>query len=152
MRRVAIVAAVIAAVVIAYAGSAIWSVSSLLLAVRAGDGGAIVRQTDIRRLRDMLAAQIVEAYLDRIGGKRQLERLAVAAYGPGVADALVGKILDEGLTRLLRDGVVQDPARPSAHVSLAPLGALKPGELAELASRIRPFEAARVRSADQPVR
>ncbi len=140
MRRVAIVAAVVATVVIAYAGSAIWSVSSLLLAVRAGDGGAIVRQTDIPRLRDMLVAQIVDAYLDRIGSKRQLERLAVAAYGPSVADALVGKILDEGLTRLLRDGVVQDPIKPSAHVSLAPLGALKPGELAELASRIRPFK------------
>jgi Protein of unknown function (DUF2939) len=140
LRRVAIVAAVITAVVIAYAGSAIWSVSSLLLAVRAGDGAAMVRQTDLPRLRDMLVAQIVEAYLDRVGGKRQLERLVVAAYGPSVADALVGKILDEGLTRLLRDGVVQDPARPSAHVSLAPLGALKPGELAELASRIRPFK------------
>ena len=140
MRRVAVVVAVVAVAVIAYVSSAIWSVSSLLLAVRAGDGPAIVRQTDIARLRNMLVAQIVEAYLDRIGGKRQLERLAVAAYGPTVADALVGKILDEGLTRLLHDGVVQDPAKPSAHVSLAPLGALKPGELAELASRIRPFK------------
>jgi hypothetical protein len=140
LRRVTIVAAVIAAVVVAYAGSAIWSVSSLLLAVRAGDGPVIVSQTDIPRLRSMLVAQIVDAYLDRIGGKRQLERLAVAAYGPGVADVLVGKILDEGLTRLLRDGVVQDPTKPLAHVSLAPLATLKPGELAELASRIRPFK------------
>ena len=140
LRRIAIVAAVIAAVVIAYAGSAIWSVSSLLLAVRAGDGAAIVRQTDVPRLRNMLVAQIVDAYLDRIGSKRQLERLAVAAYGPTVADALVGKILDEGLTRLLRDGVVQDPARPSTQVSLARLGALAPNELAGLASRIRPFK------------
>lgn len=140
MRRVAIITVVIAAAVIAYAGSAIWSVSSLLLAVRAGDGATIVSQTDIPRLRNMLVVQIVEAYLDRIGGKRQLERLAVAAYGPGVADALVGKILDEGLTRLLRDGVVQDPTKPSSRVSLAPLGALNPGELGGLVSRIRPFK------------
>ena len=151
LRRVALVIAVVAVAVIAYVSSAIWSVTSLLLAVRTGDGPAIVRQTDIPRLRNMLVAQIVEAYLDRIGGKRQLERLAVAAYGPTVADALVGKILDEGLTRLLHDGVVQDPAKPSAHVSLAPFGALKPGELAELASRIRPFKLARVRSTDQSV-
>lgn len=139
LRRAAIVA-VIAAIVIAYAGSAIWSVSSLLLAVRAGDGAAIVRQTDVPRLRNMLVAQIVDAYLDRIGSKRQLERLAVAAYGPTVADALVGKILDEGLIQLLRDGVVQDPARPSTQVALAPLGALATSELAGLFARIRPFK------------
>jgi hypothetical protein len=132
--------AAVAVVFLVYAGSAVWSVRSLLLAVRAGDGPAIVRQTDIPRLRNMLAAQIVEAYLDRLGRKPQLERLAVAAYGPGVADALVGRILDEGLTRLLREGVVQDPGKPSAHVSLAPLGALAPEELAELASRVRPFK------------
>jgi hypothetical protein len=140
LRRVAIVVAVVAVAVIAYLGSAIWSVRSLLLAVHAGDGPAIVRQTDIPRLRFMLAAQIVEAYLDRLGSRPQLERLAVAAYGPGVADVLVGKILDEGLTRLLREGVVQDPSRPSAHVVLASFGALSPGEVAELASRIRPFK------------
>jgi len=140
LRKVALVVVAVAAVLIAYVGSAIWSVRSLLLAVRDGDGPAIIRQTDIPRLRNMLVAQIVEAYLGRLGRKPQLERLAVAAYGPGVADALIGKILDEGLTRLLREGVVQDPARPSVHASLAPLGALAPEELAELASRIRPFK------------
>ncbi len=140
MRRAGIIVAIIAIVVIAYVGSAIWSVNSLLLAVRAGDGPAIVGQTDVPRLRNMLVAQIVDAYLDRIGGKHQLERLAVAAYGPTVADALVGKILDEGLARLLREGVVQDPAKPSARVALAPLGALDPGEFFELVSRIRPFK------------
>ena len=140
MRRLAIIVAVFAAVVAAYSGSAIWSVSSLLLAVRAGNAAEIVRQTDIPRLRAMLVGQIVEAYLDRIGGKRQLERMAVAAYGPTVADALVGRILDGGLTRLMRDGVVQDPNNPSAQVALAPLGALAPGELVDLAKRIRPFK------------
>ncbi len=140
MRRIAIVVAVVAALVIAYVASAVWSVSSLLQSVRAGDGPAIVRQTDIPRLRSNLVAQIVEAYLDRIGGRRQFERLAVTAYGPTVADALVGKILDEGLARLLRDGVVQDPERPSTRISLAPFGALNPGELMELASRIRPIK------------
>jgi hypothetical protein len=140
LQRFAILLAVVLALVIAYAASAIWSVNALLLAVRAGDGPAIVRQTDIPGLRGMLVAQIVDAYLDRVGGRRQLERLAVAAYGPTVADALVGKILDEGLTRLLRDGVVQDPAKPSAHISIAPLGAVAPGELVELASRIRPYK------------
>jgi hypothetical protein len=140
LRRLALVAALVAVVVLAYAGSAIWSVSSLLRAVRAGDGPAIVRQTDIPRLRSMLVAQIVEAYLDRIGARRQIERLAVAAYGPNVADAMVGKILDEGLTRLLRDGIVLDPNKSSAQIALAPFGALTSGELGELASRIRPFK------------
>jgi len=140
LRRVTIIVSVIAVIVAAYVGSAIWSVSSLLLAVRAGDAAEIVRQTDIPRLRAMLVGQIVDAYLDRIGGKRQLERMAVAAYGPTVADALVGKILDDGLTRLLRDGVVQDPDRPAAHVAVAPLGALAPREFADLAARIRPFK------------
>ena len=140
MRRAAIILAVVAIIVVAYVASAIWSMNSLLLAVRAGDGPAIVRQTDIPRLRNMLAAQIVDAYLDRIGRRPQLERLAVAAYGPAVADALVGRILDEGLARLLREGVVQDPAKPSARISLTPLGALGPGEFVELASRIRPFK------------
>jgi hypothetical protein len=140
VRRLAVIVAVIVVVVAAYAGSAIWSVSSLLLAVRGGDAAGIVRQTDIPRLRVMLVSQIVSAYLDRIGGKRQLERMAVAAYGPTVADALVGQVLDDGLTRLLRDGVVQDPNKPSARVALAPLGALAPDELADLATRIRPFK------------
>ncbi len=140
MRRAGIVVAIVAIIIIAYVASAIWSVNSLLLAVRAGDGPAIVRQTDVPRLRNMLVAQIVDAYLDRIGGRPQLERLAVAAYGPTVADALVGKILDEGLARLLREGVVQDPAKPSSRITLAPLGALAPGEVFELASRIRPFK------------
>src|SRR5258708_25917661 len=99
-----------------------------------------MRQTDIPRLRNMLVAQIVDAFLGRVGAKRKLEHMAVAAYGPTVVDALVGKILDEGLTRLLRDGVVQDPTNPSVHLSLAPLGALPPGELAGLAARIRPFK------------
>lgn len=138
MRRIAIIVVVIAAVVIAYVGSAIWSVSALLLAVRAGDAAEIVRQTDIPRLRSTLVIQIVDAYVERIGAKRQLERMAVAAYGPTVADTLVGKILDDGLTRLLREGVVQDPNKPSVRVSLAPLGALSPGDLAGLAARIRP--------------
>jgi hypothetical protein len=140
LRRIAIVIAAFAVVVVAYIGSAIWSVSSLLLAVRAGDVAEIARQTDIPRLRTMLVVQIVGAYLDRVGAKRQLERMAVAAYGPNVADALVGKILDDGLTRLLRDGVVQDPNKPSAQVSLVPFGALPPGELVGLATRIRPFK------------
>ncbi len=140
MRRAGIILAVVAIIVIAYVASAIWSVNSLLLAVRAGDVPAIVRQTDIPRLRNMLVAQIVDAYLDRIGGKRQIERLAVAAYGPTVADALVGKILDEGLTHLLRDGVVQNPANPAARVSFAPFGALTPSEFIELASRIHPYK------------
>lgn len=140
MRRAGIIVAIVAIIIIAYVASAIWSVNSLLLAVRAGDGPAIVRQTDVPRLRNMLVAQIVEAYLDRIGRRPQLERLAVAAYGPTVAEALVGKILDEGLTRLLREGVVQDPAKPSSRITLAPLGALAPGEFIELASRIRPFK------------
>ena len=140
MRRVAIFVAVVATLVLACIASAIWSVNTLLLAVRTGDVAAIVRQTDIPRLRGMLVAQIVDAYLERVGGRRQLERLAVAAYGPTVADAMVGKILDEGLTRLLRDGVVQDPARPSSRLSFAPLGSLTPGEFVELASRVRPFK------------
>ena len=138
MRRVIIIVVVVAAAVAGYVGSAIWSVSSLLLAVRAGNVPEIVRQTDIPRLRTTLVIQIVDAYVERIGAKRQLERMAVAAYGPTVADALVGKILDEGLTRLLRDGVVQDPNKPSVHVSLTPFGALSPGDFAGLATRIRP--------------
>lgn len=138
------IVAVVLALVAAVVGSAIWSVSSLLIAVRAGNTAEIVRQTDIPRLRNSLVAQVVEAYLDRIGSARQVQRLAVAAYGPSIADALIGKLLDEGLTRLLREGVVQDPAKPSAQmpaqVSLAPFGALAPGEVINLASRIRPFK------------
>jgi hypothetical protein len=144
LRRLLIIMIVAIAPVAGYVGSAIWSVNALSIAVRAGNTAEIVRQTDIPRLRNSLVAQVVDAYLDRIGAARQMQRAAVAMYGPSIADPLIGKILDEGLTRLLREGVVQDPTKPaapgSAQVSLAPFGAIAPGEIIDLASRIRPFK------------
>jgi hypothetical protein len=140
LRRILIAAVVIAALASAYASSAIWSVSTFLGAVRAGDAQAVLAQTDVPRLRNVLVTQIVDAYLERIGAKRSLQRLAVAAYWPTVADTLIGKIIDEGLMRLLREGIVQDPARHDRQVTLTPLGTLAPHELLELASRVRPVK------------
>ena len=138
MRRTISAVAVVVAVAVLYLGSAIWSVSLLLEAVRAGDGPAIVSHTDLPRLRASLLNQVIDAYLAVIGAKRPLAQLAASAYGPTIADPLIEKILNDGLTRLLQQGIVLDPVKSTARAAMPALGSLNPGELLSLVSRIEP--------------
>jgi hypothetical protein len=140
VRKILIGLAIATGAALLYAGSALWSVGSLLVAVRAGDGPAIVAQTDIARLRKSLVDQVVRAYLDRVGADNRRERQVVVAYGPTIADALIAKLLDQGLTRLLQKGVVQDPSTGTVRASFTPLAVLAPGEFVELVSRLHPVK------------
>jgi hypothetical protein len=120
---------VAAIVVVAYIGSALYALSHLVAAVRAGDGAAIAAQTNFPRLSHSLSDQIVNAYLDRIGATRRvsaMERVLIGGYGATVADALVTKMLTPDiLTQALQTGrlpgldanapVSELPPLPSLH-------------------------------------
>jgi len=117
------------ALVVVYYGSAIYSLAGLVAATRAGDGAAIVAQTDLPRLSRSLSEQIVAAYLDRIGAKRRVggtEKLLVSAYGASVADALVTQMLTpENLTELLKSGRLAETRLSASANALPPLGELQ---------------------------
>lgn len=129
MRWVWSIVIVVALVLAAYIGSALYALSHLIAAVRAGNGAAIAAQTDVPRLSRSLSGQIVDAYLERVGATRKvspMERALVAGYGATVADALVTKMLTpDVLTQALQTGrlpgldsnapVTQLPPLPSLH-------------------------------------
>ena len=116
------------ALVVVYYGSAIYGLSTLIAATRAGDGVAVAAQTDRPRLSHSLSDQIVKAYLDRVGEKRRvgaMEKMLVGAYGATVADALVTKMLTpENLTELLKSGRWAE-AKSSSATALPPLTELQ---------------------------
>lgn len=116
------------ALVVVYYGSAIYGLSKLVAATRAGDGAVIASQTDLPRLSRSLSEQIVSAYLDRVGAKRRvgaMEKMLIGAYGASVADALVTKMLTpENLTELLKSGRWAETKLSSA-TALPPLTELQ---------------------------
>jgi len=91
-----------------YLGSAVFSISQLVEAARAGDGAAVIARTDVKALNRSLTYQIVGAYLQRIGATRRIspaERMLVNTYGASIADAMVSKMLTaDRLTRILKSG------------------------------------------------
>jgi len=102
--------------VLIYLGSAASALSTLAAAVRAGDGAAVLEQTDVRRLRRSLTDQVVNAYLDRIGAVRKVsatEKMLVNTYGATIADAMVAKMLTaDKLTQMLKSGNLNAPGVP----------------------------------------
>lgn len=114
----------LAALIGAYAGSAVVSVRGLVGAVRAGDGAEILARTDQPRLRRSLVDQIVSAYLVQIGQNRPIkpfERMVANTYGASIADALVSTMLTtENLTKILRTGTF--PSLPGTDTGMLSLG------------------------------
>jgi len=99
-----------------YLGSAMASLAKLAEAARAGDGAAILEQSDLKTLNHSLADQIVRAYLERIGASRQIkpmEKLLITTYGASIADAMVAKMLTaDRLTQMLKSGSLDAPGVP----------------------------------------
>jgi hypothetical protein len=103
--------------VLIYLGSAATSLARLAAAVRVGDGGAVLEQTDVTALRRSLTDQIVRAYLERTGSTRKvspMEKLLVTTYGATIADAMVAKMLTaDRLTQILKSGNLDAQGAPS---------------------------------------
>ena len=104
----------IAVVSLAYAGTAFVSLGSLATAAREGDGARLMAMSDVPRMRHALVEQIINAYLERIGQKRELkpfERMAVQTFGASIADEVAIKLTTpDNLSALLKSGAVRDAA------------------------------------------
>jgi hypothetical protein len=133
--------AAVVVLVLLYLGSAASSLSALAAAVRAGDGVAVAEHTDIKALRSSLSDQIVAAYLDRIGEKRQvrpMEKMLISAFGSGIADAMIAKMLTaENLTKILKAGKLDGAPGLPAIDGLPALGDLDTGNVLALLDRLR---------------
>jgi hypothetical protein len=125
-----------------YVGSALVSLSGLVVAARAGDGAGILARTDTERLRHSLVDQIVSAYLKQLGKDRPvkpLERVLANTYGATVADAMIAKMLTaENLTRILRNGTIGSGESPIANMQ--GLGEINTSNVLGLLNRISPIK------------
>jgi hypothetical protein len=115
----------VAVLITLYLGSAVFSILQLVEAARAGDGAAVIAQTDIKALNHSLTDQIVGAYLQRIGATRRIsptERMLVNTFGASIADAMVSKMLTaDRLTRILKSGSFDGPEKIPSIAALANL-------------------------------
>ncbi|MCK1333347.1 DUF2939 domain-containing protein [Bradyrhizobium sp. CW9] len=127
-----------------YVGSAVVSLSGLIGAVRAENGGDVLARTDTARLRRSLVDQIVGAYLKQIGRERPvkpLERLAANTYGASIADAMIGKILTpENLTDVLNKGAIRVGGVDANMLSLTEIDTSKVLETLRRISPTKPVE------------
>lgn len=130
--------AVLTLAVIIYLGSAVVAVGSLINAAKAGNGAEVIARTNLDRLRRSLVDQIVDAYLERTGRKKPLERLLANTYGASIADAMLQKMLTaENLTKLLQTGVVAGPENST--LVIPALSSINAG-VYELLGRVRPVK------------
>lgn len=90
-----------------YFGSCAYSLNKLSESARAGDGQGVLDRTDLPRLRQSLATQVLSAYERRQGANKPsnaLQQLLKSA-APNIADALIARLLTaERLSELLRTG------------------------------------------------
>lgn len=125
-----------------YVGSALVSLSGLVEAARAGDGGGVLARTDMERLRRSLVDQIVSAYLKQLGRDhpvKPLERMLANTYGASVADAMIAKLLtEENLTGILNKGVIS--AGGSAIANMQGLSEIDTSRVFEMLKRISPVK------------
>jgi hypothetical protein len=124
----------------AYYGSALYCLSRLITATRAGDVRTITAYAEIPRLSRSLGGQIVAAYLDRIGATRHIgpmERTLAQGYGATVADVLVSKMLTpERLAQILKTGRIEDGSGSAFQFKLPPLGDLNAANIFDLLWRL----------------
>jgi Protein of unknown function (DUF2939) len=125
-----------------YVGSALVSLSGLIVAARAGDGAGVLARTDTERLRRSLVDQIVSAYLRQLGKDRPvkpLERVLANTYGATVADAMIAKMLtEENLTRILKSGAISSGEGPIANMQ--GLGEIDTSNVFGMLNRISPIK------------
>lgn len=140
MRKLVFAAIALAIVAASYAGSAIAGLNGLIEAVRARDADAVVSHVDLERVRKSLVAQIVAAYLDRIGQDKRVntrDQWIAGTVGGTVADAMLAKVLmPENIVRVLHDGhLPASEERPEIQVPR--LSDLNVRNIAETVSRVR---------------
>lgn len=144
MRRLIGSVVVLAILIAAYLGSALWSLGALANAVRAGDGATVIARTDVASLTQSIADQVVAAYLIRIGQTRQVgssERMLIRAAGSGVAQAMIGKMLTpEHLTEFLKSGQLRGVPDIPQITGLPRLADLETGNVAAMLQRFRFIE------------
>lgn len=122
-----------------YGGSAFVSLVGLVSAVRGADVAQILARTDMPRLRHSIVDQVMTAYLDRLGQKRQLrpiERIAINAFGATIADDLAAKLMtSENLSVLLKSGAVRNATEDITFGTMSSVAELDISSIA-LAGRI----------------
>jgi len=123
-----------------YLGSAVFSISQLVEAARAGDGAAVIARTDVKAVNRSLTDQIVGAYLQRIGATRRIspaERMLVNTYGASIADAMVSRMLTaDQLTRILKSGSFDGAEKIPSFSGIAALADLRTGDILGLIGRL----------------
>lgn len=150
--------AAIMVLMLLYLGSAASSLAALAAAVRAGDGAAVAARTDIPALRSSLSEQIVAAYLERTGEKRQvkpMERMLIGALGSGIADAMLAKLLTaDNLVKILKAGKLDGEPGVPAIAGIPSLADLDTGNALAMLGRLRfvkPVQlAVRISGTDDP--
>ncbi|WP_247406705.1 MULTISPECIES: DUF2939 domain-containing protein [unclassified Bradyrhizobium] len=123
-----------------YGGSAFVSLVGLVSAVRGADVAQILARTDMPRLRHSIVDQVMTAYLDRLGQKRQLrpiERIAINAFGATIADDLAAKLMtSENLSVLLKSGAVRNATEDITFGTMSSVAELVISSIFALAGRI----------------
>lgn len=123
-----------------YGGSAFVSLVGLVSAVRGADVAQILARTDMPRLRHSIVDQVMTAYLDRLGQKRQLrpiERIAINAFGATIADDLAAKLMtSENLSVLLKSGAVRNATEDITFGTMSSVAELDISSIFALAGRI----------------
>lgn len=123
-----------------YGGSAFVSLVGLVSAVRGADVAQILARTDMPRLRHSIVDQVMTAYLDRLGQKRQLrpiERIAINAFGATIADDLAAKLMtSENLSVLLKSGAVRNASEDITFGTMSSVAELDISSIFALAGRI----------------
>ena len=103
MRKTIATIVILAALFLGWSAWPFFALYDIARAVQASDTARIEQRVDFPSLRRSLSDQIVAAYLRVTGAK--IERGVVGAFGGGIADAMVGKLVTpEALAGLLREG------------------------------------------------
>jgi hypothetical protein len=134
----------LAAAVIFYCAFAVYSIGTLVDAVRRDDGEAVFARTDISRIRHAMVDQIMSAYFGKQAEKRSLtllQRMALNAYGSTVADEFIRKLLTpENMRALLRYGSVKNDSSSVTIDGLPPLSDIHTDNVFALLGRITPVK------------
>lgn len=111
MRWLAGTAAALIVIAAVYFGSAYAALTDLVGAARRADGARLLARTDVARVTESIARQVIDAYFDRLGQERPpgvAERVIAGAVGGTAADLLAAQLLTaDGLSRLFDGGRIE---------------------------------------------
>lgn len=140
MRWLAGTLAALVFIVAVYFGSAYAALTDLVSAARRADGARLLERTDVARVTQSFAHQIIGAYFERLGEKRRpgtTERIVAGAVGSSLADLLATHVLTaEGLSRFLDDGRIEALPETPALSGLPRLSDLSLRNVGALAGRL----------------